>query len=104
MREVMFNEVTSWQDYELKTLATETGGRAFFPVTVAELSTVYDAIADELSHQYSLGYLSSNVARDGSFRRILARIALAGLRWRTRSGYLAERAPSRPSPLEAARH
>ena len=91
MRELLYGESTMRADFELKRLAGETGGRAFFPVTLVELNGVYDDIARELSHQYSLGYQSSNAAHDGGFRRIALKIDAPGVQWRTRSGYLAER-------------
>lgn len=66
--------------------------RAFFPVApLHELAGVYGDIADELAHQYALGYESSNANCDGAFRRIVLRITVPGAKWRTRSGYLAER-------------
>ena len=90
-REAAFGELTSRPDFELRTLAADTGGRAFFPSAVGELAAVYDSIASELAHQYSLGYLSSKSTADGKFRRILVRVLAPGLRWRARSGYLAGR-------------
>ena len=91
MREHFYGETTALADFELKTLATETGGRAFFPVTLVELSGVYDMIATELANQYSLGYQSSNPERDGAFRRIALKILTPGLTWRARAGYIAQR-------------
>ena len=90
-REAVFGESTQEQDYELRQLAAETGGRAFFPVALQELAGIYGDIADELAHQYMLGYQSSNLHRDGTFRRISLRVAAPGAKWRTRSGYLADR-------------
>jgi Ca-activated chloride channel homolog len=90
-RETVFGETTHEQDFELRRLATETGGRAFFPMTIHELSGVYDDIANELAHQYALGYQSSNHALDGTFRRIALRVAIPGVKWRTRAGYLVDR-------------
>lgn len=92
MREHFYGETTALADFELKTLATETGGRAFFPVALIELAGVYDAIATELANQYSLAYQSTNQARNGDFRRIALKILKPGLTWRTRAGYVADRA------------
>jgi Ca-activated chloride channel family protein len=78
-------------DYALRTLADETGARAFFPDGPADLRTVYDTVAAELSAQYALGYVSRNPVRNGSWRRLVVRIAEhPGTRPRTRSGYFAE--------------
>jgi Ca-activated chloride channel homolog len=90
-RESIFGESTARQDFELRTLATDTGARAFFPVTLRDLSGIYDDIANELAHQYSLGYQSSNGSHDGAFRRIALRVIAPNVKWRTRTGYIAER-------------
>jgi Ca-activated chloride channel family protein len=89
-RESIFGESTGEQDFELRKLATETGARAFFPVALHELSGVYDDIAIELAHQYSLGYQSSNPKHDGSFRQISLHVRSPGVKWRTRAGYQVE--------------
>jgi Ca-activated chloride channel family protein len=91
LREQFYGESISFADFELKKLAAETGARSFFPVTLVELSGVYDEVASELAHQYSLGYQSSNLSRNGAFRRIALKITAPGLTWRTRLGYIAER-------------
>lgn len=90
-REAVFGESTSERDFELRTLAADTGARAFFPVTLHELSGVYDDIASELGHQYSIGYQSTNAKLDGTFRRISLRVTAPGVKWRARTGYLAQR-------------
>jgi len=82
----------SQSEFAMKALAQETGARAFFPATIAELAGVYGAIADELSMQYALGYTSKNPKRDGAFRRVTVRVEdKPGARTRTRSGYQAAR-------------
>jgi hypothetical protein len=50
---------------------------------------VYDDIANELAHQYSIGYQSTNPARDGEFRHIGLKVTAPGVKWRTRTGYVA---------------
>jgi len=97
----VFGESSHEQDFELRKLAQETGGRAFFPEAMHELSAVYGNIADELAHQYSIGYQSTNVARDGAFRRIALRVAVPGVQWRTRLGYLAEQAAAAEDAMSA---
>jgi Ca-activated chloride channel family protein len=76
-------------------IAEETGGKAFFPDTVTGIHTIVAEIAAEIRSQYSLGYFSSNSARDGSFRRV--KIQLLGPRAgdshiRYRRGYYAPKA------------
>ena len=63
----------SQAEYVLTTLSRETGGQVFFPNSMGELETVYDRIAEELRTQYSLGYVSTNIRRDGKWRRIVVR-------------------------------
>lgn len=79
-------------EFVLRQLAQETGGRAFFPSQVSDLVNVYGQISDELSSQYTIGYTSRNVRRDGTWRRVVVRIARQGVSARTKQGYFA---PSR---------
>jgi Ca-activated chloride channel homolog len=87
-REMVFGYTTREQDFELRRLASETGARAYFPVMLQHLAGVYEDIANELAHQYSLGYESTAPAKTG-FRRIGLRVAAPGVTWRTRAGYIA---------------
>ena len=84
-------------------LATETGGRAFFPDSVADLPGIANEIVRDLRTQYVLAYNPTNKVRDGSYRAIKVsvdehsgsdkRIAL------TRNGRLAPReGQSAPKP------
>jgi Ca-activated chloride channel homolog len=80
-------------DYFLSVLGRDTGGQAFFPASLSELSGVYDRIAEELRSEYSLGYVSSNASRDGRWRRIgILTPGRGGLQVRHRPGYFAPRA------------
>src|SRR2546422_3980240 len=54
----------------IKKLATETGGRAFFPQSLAELPEIANAIVRDLRTQYVLAYNPTNAARDGSYRSV----------------------------------
>jgi Ca-activated chloride channel family protein len=51
-------------------LATETGGRAFYPQSVSELPQIAGEIVRDLRAQYVLSYNPTNKLRDGSFRSI----------------------------------
>lgn len=76
--------------FVLRQLATQTGGRAFFPEHINDLAGVYTQIADELSMQYQIGYTSKNSRRDGAWRRIIVRIAgRTDAQTRTKQGYFA---------------
>jgi Ca-activated chloride channel family protein len=83
----------SESEFAMKSLAQETGARSFFPEHIDELAGVYGTIADELANQYAIGYSPKNTPRDGSFRRVIVRVAdRPDVRTRTRSGYLSARA------------
>ncbi len=82
----------------LQRISDETGGKAFFPKDINDIHKIVSQIAFELRNQYSISYISSNAARDGSWRRI--RIALdpppaAGQKVRYRIGYFAPK-PAAP--------
>lgn len=81
-------------EYVLRQFAQETGGRAFFPDAVTDLPAIYNQISDELSSQYSVGYTSKNLKRDGAWRTIVVRIARPNLAARTKRGYFAPTARS----------
>ncbi|HVZ19614.1 MAG TPA: VWA domain-containing protein, partial [Vicinamibacterales bacterium] len=76
-------------EFVLRQLSQETGGRAFFPTDARELPKIYQAIWDELSSQYVIGYSSSNPMRDGAWRRIQVRTTRPELAARTKTGYYA---------------
>jgi Ca-activated chloride channel family protein len=75
-------------------LARETGGRVFFPHTIAELPRIAQEIARDLRTQYVIGYSPTNKARDGAFRRVRVLVAPRGTKEQqqqrtviTRDGY-----------------
>jgi Ca-activated chloride channel homolog len=74
-------------EFVLRQFSQETGGRAFFPNQLADLTGVYGQIADELSSQYTVGYSSRNPKRDGAWRRIVVRVNRPNVTVRTKSGY-----------------
>jgi Ca-activated chloride channel family protein len=76
-------------EFVMRTLAQETGGRAFFPARIDDLAGVYAQIADELASQYTLGYSSGNQRRDGAWRRLVVQVARASITPRTKKGYYA---------------
>lgn len=76
-------------DFVLRQLAQETGGRAFFPNEVDELPKIYQEISDELSSQYSVGYISGNPLRNGQWRRIVVRVDRESVEARAKQGYYA---------------
>lgn len=85
------NRYSSGGEFGMKSLAQETGGKAFTPSNIADLAGVYGVIAKELASQYSIGYMPKNPRTDGSYRRLTVRVHQPGARPRTRSGYLGPR-------------
>ena len=73
----------------LQQIADATGGRAFFPLAVKELDSVYEKVLAEIRAQYTLGYMSSNEKKDGKWRKIDVRVKSKELRTRARRGYFA---------------
>jgi Ca-activated chloride channel family protein len=76
-------------EFVLRQFSQETGGRAFFPLQVGDLSGIYGQISDELSSQYTVGYTSRNPRRDGGWRRIVLRVSRPNVSARTKQGYFA---------------
>jgi len=74
-------------EFVLRQLSQETGGRVFFPTTIAELPKIYEQISEELASQYSIAYTSRNPMRNGAWRRVDVRVNRPGLAARTRRGY-----------------
>jgi Ca-activated chloride channel family protein len=82
--------VDTREDKDLKRLAEETGGRAFFTGNVLELERSFSAIATELRSQYLISYTPGNENFDGKFRRIEVKLpGHRNLRIRAREGYTA---------------
>jgi Ca-activated chloride channel family protein len=77
----------------LRTLAETTGGQAFFPSALSDLDGTYERILDEIRAQYQLGYLSSNPAADGRWRKVQVKVKGRGLKVRARQGYFAPYKP-----------
>ncbi|HTY63424.1 MAG TPA: VWA domain-containing protein [Acidobacteriota bacterium] len=76
-------------DAAMKEITRETGGKLFFPFKLEELEDAFRQINQELRSQYSLGYYSTNTARDGSYRKIEVKISEKNLKPSHRKGYYA---------------
>jgi Ca-activated chloride channel family protein len=78
-------------EHAMSALARESGGRLFRPLAARELPAIYEAIGQELSSQYVIGYLPSRPQNSGLFRRIsVGLVQPRGGIARTRSGYYAD--------------
>ena len=76
----------------LTRLADSSGGRAFFPKDVDEMSAIADQIAKDLRTQYVINYYPSNEKRDGTYRAVKVIVKSDDNRKliaRTRMGYFA---------------
>ena len=74
----------------VKKLAQDTGGEAYFPKGVQEVSGLCQTIARDLRSQYMLSYSPSNADYNGKFRRIEVKVKDPQHRKlivRTRTGY-----------------
>jgi Ca-activated chloride channel homolog len=77
----------------LKRLAEASGGNAFRPKNTRQISRDLRVIAQDIRNSYTIGYVSTNLQRDGRLRRIRVTAERAGqrdLRVRTREGYVAK--------------
>jgi VWFA-related protein len=78
-------------EYVLRTIAQETGGRAFLQRRIEDLTDVYAQIGEELASQYTIGYTSTNPKHDGAWRRVIVQVSRPNMRARARTGYYAAR-------------
>src|SRR5437867_6003172 len=85
---IRLNKISLKGQEAMETLASQSGGAAFLPDKLGELTAIFARITNELRAQYLLGYYASEQRRDGKFRRITVRIPnRPDLRVRARQGY-----------------
>ena len=73
----------------LERLADISGGLAYFPTDASELHAQFARTIENLRRRYVLGYTSTHIARDGSWRNVEIRSRSANHVIRSRSGYFA---------------
>ena len=76
-------------DKVLEQLAEATGGRAFFPFRMKDITHSYAAIEDELRSQYVVSYKPADFDADGRYRSIEISSLKKDLQVRARKGYFA---------------
>ena len=88
----------------LERLASETGGKSYFPNSTAELAGMAKDISAELRLQYSIGYIPTNDRKDGTYRNIKVTVDDGPSKQKriavTKAGRLAE--SDSPAPAKAA--
>jgi Ca-activated chloride channel family protein len=76
-------------DNVLEQLASATGGRAFFPFKMKDVTHSFAAIEDELRSQYVVSYKPADFETDGRYRSIEVSTLKKDLQVRSRKGYFA---------------
>ncbi|MDH3492892.1 MAG: VWA domain-containing protein [Acidobacteriota bacterium] len=77
----------------LDELSSVTGGKSFYPTSEVEMDEIFERIALELRHQYSIGYTPEDFSPNGDWRKVKVKVkrvsGLGRLTVRYRSGYYA---------------
>jgi VWFA-related protein len=79
----------------LRQLTETTGGQAFFPTAMKDVESAYEKVLAEIKGQYHLGYVSTNMATNGAWRKVEIKLNRDDLRVRSRKGYFAPYKASR---------
>jgi Ca-activated chloride channel homolog len=78
----------------LKSLAEASGGLDYYPKDLTEVERITPQVAHEIRNQYILGYLPTNAAMDGTYRKVNVVVNGYGRPTvRTRNGYYASSEP-----------
>jgi VWFA-related protein len=78
----------------LRRLSAVSGGVTYRPRTDGDVVTAFREIADNIRRGYSLGYVPTNSAHDGRYRRVKVTVRVPGMKnlsVSARDGYLAAR-------------
>ena len=75
-------------DQYLHKLATKTGGQLYVANDRTQLSEAFSKIAEELRHQYSLGYYPQTTLQSGERREIKVRVDQPNVAVRARDSYV----------------
>jgi Ca-activated chloride channel family protein len=87
--------------HALEIIAQRTGGMAFFPKTLDDVSQITSTIAHDIRNQYTIGYKPSNPRATGGFRLVKVEAKAKGhgkLVVRTKTGYYAAAQTASVSP------
>jgi len=89
-------------DKILEAIASATGGRAFFPFKIEEVSDAFSQIQEELRSQYAISYKPADFSADGKYRSIDIEALNKKYKVRSRKGYFAPRATERAAAAVGA--
>ena len=78
-------------DKSLQQVADATGGKAFFPYKIKDVTRAFASIEDELRSQYVVSYHPADFDADGRYRAIEITSLKKDLQVRARRGYYAPR-------------
>jgi len=76
-------------DEGLPKIAAATGGGYFELTDTADLASTFKRVADELHHQYALGFTTTSL--DGKVHSLKVKVESAGMTVRARKSYLAKK-------------
>jgi len=76
-------------DKVMEKMAEATGGRAFFPFKIEDVSNAFAEIQDELRSQYAVAYKPADFQADGRYRAIDITADNKKYHVRARKGYYA---------------
>ncbi len=76
-------------DKIMEHFAEETGGKAFFPFKIEDVSNAFSEISDELRSQYDVSYKPTDFVPDGKYRKIEILADNKKYKVRARKGYYA---------------
>ena len=96
-----FSAIANSQE-TLTTLALDTGGKLLQDTN--DLGQVFEAVRKDSTSYYLLGYNSTNVKRDGKFRRIRVEVNIPGTHLKYRQGYYAPSSFAQFSKTDKERH
>ena len=84
----------------LKDLSESTGGRVFSAdATEGGLTRTFESIADELRHQYSIGYIPEDAGQTGQRKQIKVRVNRPNLIIRARDSYIVGEQTAKTQPI-----
>jgi VWFA-related protein len=71
----------------MSTLSTDTGGKAFFDSN--DFAPAFAQVQKDTSAYYAIGFHSTNLARDGKYRKLSVKVKRPGVKIEYRPGYYA---------------